>query len=126
MRRLLAVPEWAWLALALSLRWAFALKVGSRMIQVDEHSMSSAAWSLATEGNLGPDHVLPVAASFFACFYKVVGLVPVVPRLGQGLLTTWTTWAIGRFTRETTGSENAGKLALAVSAVYPFFVYYSS
>ena len=125
MRRFLAVPEWAWLALAFALRAGFALKVGGRMMQIDEHALNDAAWTLLNTGRLGDSHVLPVAASFFAIFF-IPGHYPVLPRLAQGVVSTATAWALGRLTRESTGSENAGRLALAVSAVYPFFVYYSA
>ncbi|MBI4348769.1 MAG: hypothetical protein HY553_18160 [Elusimicrobia bacterium] len=124
MRRFLALPEQAWLALAFILRAAFALKVGSRMIQIDENAFDAAAWTLASTGSLGEHHIMPLSVSYFALFF-LGGHHPVLARLGQAALSTATVWLLGRATREATGSETASRLAVAVSAVYPFFIYYS-
>lgn len=125
MRRLQNIPEWAWLTLAFALRAAFALKVGNSFIQIDEHTFDEAAWSLASARSWGTVPAPPVAPVFFSLFY-LAGRQMVLPRLGQALVSTWTAWALGRATREVTGSQTAGRLALAIASVYPFFVYYSA
>lgn len=126
LRRFQSVPEWAWLTLAFALRAIFALKLDGRMVQLDENAYDAAAWSVASSGSFGPPGtvIAPLPPLFFSLFY-LAGHYPVLARLGQGAVSTATAWALGRATREWTGSELAGRLALALAAVYPFFVYYS-
>lgn len=114
------IPPWAWLALAL--RVGFALKLGNNLHQIDEIGYSGSAWELASLGILGV--APPVPNAFFAVFF-LLGHHLLWPRLGQALVSTATVWMLGRMTRELTGSSRAQSLALAVSAIYPFFIYYS-
>ena len=127
MDRLRRIPDWAWLALGLALRVAFALSLGGRTIQVDEAGFDGEAWNLAATHSLGPPGTTapPLAPLFFSLFY-LLGHYPVRARLAQAVLSTATAWVIGRATRDLTGSERAGRLALALSCVYPFFIYWSS
>ncbi|OGR82358.1 MAG: hypothetical protein A3J74_02770 [Elusimicrobia bacterium RIFCSPHIGHO2_02_FULL_57_9] len=122
-------PDWAWVVLAGTLRLAFALKIGDRFIQIDEIGYDAPAWQLASTGVLGTEGtskiVPPVPSTFFALFFYLSGHNKLFPRLGQALVGAWIVWCIGRMTKELTGNEKAGRLALAISAVYPFFIYYS-
>lgn len=127
--RLLGAPVWAWAALALLLRLAFTLKLGSRFYQLDEMGFDAPAWNLALNGVIGQGAraavVPPVPAAFFGAVYALFGHDMLYPRLAQAFLGTATAWCLGRMTAELTGSQRAGRLALAVSAVYPFFIYYN-
>lgn len=127
-QRLMATPAWALLALAAILRLTYALKLGSRFYQIDELGFDGAAWNLATYGVIGqglkPGVAPPVPAAFFGLIYSLMGHDMLYPRLAQGLLGTATAWCLGRMTEELTNSAKAGRLALALSCVYPFFIYY--
>lgn len=125
MQRFFRIPEWAWLALGLALRAGMALKLDGRIIQIDENAFDAAAWSLAASGHYGPQPISALPPLFFALFY-LAGHYPVLPRLGQALASTAAAWALGRATGELTDSERAGRLALALASIYPFFIYYSS
>jgi hypothetical protein len=117
---------WAWLLLALLVRVAFALKLGGRQHQIDEGAYFNTALSLASHGTLGAGAVIPpVPVAFFAAFLKLFGTSMLWPRLGQAAVGTFTAWAVGASTEDLSGSRRAGRLALAVAAVYPFFVYYN-
>jgi 4-amino-4-deoxy-L-arabinose transferase-like glycosyltransferase len=115
--------------IAVLLRLGLALKFDGRFHQTDEFAYDTYAWQLASQGVLGSQglaEAVPVVPSaFFALFY-LFGHHLILPRLGQALISALTAWVIGRMTRELTGSERAGRLALAISAVYPFFIYYSA
>lgn len=126
MRTFLRIPDWAWLALAFALRAAFALKLDGRMIQLDENAFDATAWSLAASRSFGPPGTVmpPLPPLFFSVFY-LVGHYPVLARLGQAAVSTATAWALGLCAREWTGSKLAGRISLAIAAVYPFFIYYS-
>lgn len=133
MRRLLArleaLPAWTLVALSLLPRLAFALVLRQRFYQIDEGGFDAPAWQWATTGVLGsngvPAAVPPVPALFFGSFYRVFGRVYLYPRLGQALLGALTAWIVGRLAEEASGSRAAGRLAWAIAAVYPFFVYYN-
>lgn len=126
MRVLGKLPDWAWLALAFALRAAFALKLDGRMIQLDENAFDAVAWNLAASRSFGPPGTVmpPLPPLFFSLFY-LVGHYPVLARLGQAVVSTAAAWALGTAAREWTGSKLAGRLSLAIAAVYPFFIYYS-
>jgi len=122
--RTLLSTESFWVAVALALRVAFAMKLGGRQVQIDEGLVDLEAWTrVSALGHL----VIPKPGPelFNACIYAVFGYDRVFPRLGQALVSTATAWMIGRMTADLSGSPRAGKLALAVAAVYPFFIYYS-
>ncbi|MBI4424812.1 MAG: glycosyltransferase family 39 protein [Elusimicrobia bacterium] len=125
-RRLASAPDWAWLALAFLLRAGFALALGGRLIQIDEGAFRDLALSLVRTGAIGPPGtVIAPLPTWFNAAFLLVGPAPVLPRLGQAALSTATAWLLGRAARELTGSPSAGRLTLALSAVYPFFIYYS-
>lgn len=113
---------WLWLTAALAVRLAFALKLGGRLYQTDELSFVEAARALAAAGRI-PGVMPPVPVAFFALFFKL-GQSLVWPRLGQAFVGAVTAWLIGAATEDLTGSERAGLWALAISCVYPFFIYY--
>lgn len=127
MRRLFAVPTWAWLGAAFLIRLAFALKLGGRFIQTDEIGYVEPARQLAETGVLGTQGVAgvlpPVPAAFYAFFFEF-GKSLLAPRLGLVLLGTLVCWLMERTTRKLTGSRGAGRIALIISAFYPYFVYY--
>ncbi|MEK7858358.1 MAG: hypothetical protein AAB320_04370 [Elusimicrobiota bacterium] len=126
MRRLGRIPDWAWVALALALRLGFALKLGSRFYQVDESAFDAAAWGLAARHILGadaPQIIAPVPVSFFGLFY-LLGHDPLYPRLAQACLGAGFVYLLGRLTRQLSGSRLAGSIAMALSAIYPFTIYY--
>lgn len=127
--RLLQAPSWTWVAAALFLRLFFVLKLGSRFYQIDELGFDTPAWNLALHGVIGdkntPHIAPPVPVALFASIYAVFGHDMLYPRLIQALLGTATSWCVGAMTRELTGSAPAGRLALAIAGIYPFFVYYN-
>ena len=117
---------WAWLLFALLLRIAFALKLGGRQHQIDEGAYFNTALTLSQTGTLGPGQVIPpVPVAFYAAFLKLFGTSMLWPRLGQAFVGTVTAWTVGASTEDLSGSRRAGLVALAVAAVYPFFVYYN-
>lgn len=126
LRRRLEDPR-LWLALAFLLRLAFALKLGGREHQIDELGFRVPSLELARTGTLADGGrviiVPPVPFAFFALFYKI-GESMLWPRLGQALVGTLTAWLLGRATQRLSGSRLAGLLALALAAVYPYFIYY--
>lgn len=127
MRRLYAVPSWAWLALAFALRVGFALKLGGRFIQTDEIGYVEPAKQLLETGVLGtrgePRILPPLPAAFYAFFFSM-GESLVWPRLGLAVLGVLVCRLVEGMTQAITGSRGAARLALAISVVYPFFVYY--
>ena len=120
--------RWPWLALGLALRAAFALKLGDRLYQIDESGFLAAARQLAATGVLGVDGRAGAAplvpAAFFGFFLRFFGPRLLWPRLGQALVGVLTALALGEMTRRLTRSELAGRLALAIACVYPYFIYY--
>lgn len=126
LRRRLEDPR-LWLALAFLLRLAFALKLGGRQHQIDEVGFRVPSLQLARTGVLGSDGraliLPPVPCAFFALFYKL-GESMLWPRLGQVFVGTLTAWLLGRAAERLSGSRLAGLLALALAAVYPYFIYY--
>ncbi|MDD5627705.1 MAG: hypothetical protein PHU21_01480 [Elusimicrobia bacterium] len=128
-RVLFDTPDWAWLALALALRLAFALKLGGQALQTDESGFRAVAWNLASLGTLGENGerlaMAPLPAAFFALCFRLGGDHLLWPRLAQAFVSAGTAWALGRMTWRLSGSAAAGRLALAAAAVYPFFIYYS-
>ena len=126
MDRLRRIPDWAWLALGLAARAAFALHLGGGTIQIDEAGFDAGAWNLAATHGFGPpgSGAAPVAPFLFSLCY-LLGHYPLRPRLLQAVVSILTAWMTGRATRDLTGSGRAGRLALAVSCVYPFFIYWS-
>ena len=126
MDRLRRIPFWTWLALGAAARAAFAFSLGGRIIQIDEGAFDVAAWNLAATHSFGPlgSSGAPLAPFLFSLCYTL-GHYPLRPRLLQAVISTATAWMIGRAARDLTGSERAGRLALALSCVYPFFIYWS-
>lgn len=120
----LQFPEWSWILLGLALRLVLAWKVGGGFRQVDEGGFDAAAWTLARSGVLPA--AAPLPSAFFALCFRVFGHSLLYPRLAQAFLSAATAWALGRMTSRLTGSLTAGRLALALSAIYPFFIYYSA
>src|SRR5579883_690478 len=119
--------EWPWLGLALLLRLAFALKLGSRFHQIDESGFHDFAAAVAAQGPFHAPLAFPAApVLFFAAFFALSGTDHLLwPRLGQALVGAFAAWATGRLTERLSGSPRAGRLALALASFYPFFVYYS-
>lgn len=120
--------ELCWVAAAFLIRAAFAWLLGERFYQADEGGYSAAARSVAGCGVFGVDGKpmagAPMTGLVIGSFYWVGGTVRAA-RLGGAAVSTATAWLIGRMTAELTGSRRAGLFALALAAVYPFFVYYS-
>jgi 4-amino-4-deoxy-L-arabinose transferase-like glycosyltransferase len=117
------IPAKAVVAFALLLRLAYALKLGSRFYQIDEISFHDAARALAAAGSI-PGVQPPVPTAFFSFFYALFGPDMLYARLGQAFAGAALVWLVGRLTEDVTGSKRAGKLALLLSSIYPFFVYY--
>lgn len=117
------VPTGPVLAGALVLRLAYALKLGSRFYQIDELGYHTAARAVAETGSMA-GIAPPIPVGFFAFFYDVFGVNMLWPRLGQAFAGTLLVWLVARMTEDVTKSRAAGRLALLLSAVYPFFVYY--
>jgi 4-amino-4-deoxy-L-arabinose transferase-like glycosyltransferase len=128
-RLLFETPDWAWLLLALGLRLAFAWTLGGRFHQNDEVGFDEFSWNLASTGILGKDGqpwaTPPIPDAFFALCFRLLGHNLLWPRLAQAFVSAGTAWALGRMTGRLSGSRTAGRLALILAAVYPFFVYYS-
>jgi hypothetical protein len=122
-RILFEPPDWAWLFLALSLRLVFAMTLGGRLHQTDEVGFGGSAWDLASKGTLGDGAPLPRV--FFALWFRLCGHNLLYPRLAQALLSAATAMFLGRMTKHLSGSRTAGRLALILAVVYPFFIYYS-
>ena len=124
-RLLLDSPEWAWLALALALRAAFARKLGGGYYQGDEQNYAGFARYLAhlaspSGAPIGP----PVPCALFALGFRLFGPSLLGPRLLQTFVGTFVAAALGRATAALTRSREAGRIALMVACVYPFFIYY--
>ena len=130
MRKLVDLPEKLWLALAFLLRAGLALKLGSGVYQADEHGFEGAAWTLASTHaftDRGQPMVMPPLPSWLlSLVYLVTGRHPTAARLFEAALATLLVWAVARFVRAASRSEEAGKLALILAAVYPFFIYYGA
>ncbi len=125
--RALDGPAWPWLLLGLALRVAFAWKLGGHYHQTDELGFNAMALQFAETGTLGARGVLDVvslvpAVLFGSCYRLFGGLAGA--RVALAVLGAALPWLIGRLT-ETVVSPRAGRLALVIAAVYPFFVYYS-
>lgn len=122
------IPSWGWLALAAGLRLTFALKLGERFYQTDEGGFFQAGLNFARLGVIGTSSqklaLPPVPTVFFGYLLRWGGERKLAIRLGQALLGAAIAGMIGRMTARLTGSQRAGRLALALSAVYPFFIYY--
>jgi 4-amino-4-deoxy-L-arabinose transferase-like glycosyltransferase len=123
-------PEWTWVLLAAALRAAFALRAGGGFVQADEHGYTSLALQLASGGPLGSGGVAtggaPVPVALIALAFRLCGPSFVRARLATALVGTFAAWALGRATAALTGSREAGRVALAIAAAYPFFIYYSA
>jgi 4-amino-4-deoxy-L-arabinose transferase-like glycosyltransferase len=119
----------SWLLLALGLRLGFSLSLGGRLHQTDETGFAEFAWNLASAGYLGKDGepwaTPPLPSAFFAACFRLFGHNLLFPRLAQAFVSAATAWALGRMAGRLTGSPKAGRLALVLAAVYPFFIYYS-
>ncbi len=117
-----------WVGLALVLRLAWAWKLGNGFYQADEVGFHGTAANLALNGVIGTGEerkiMPPIPCAFFAAFYLIKPYA-FFARLGQACVSAATACLIGRTTTHLTGSAPAGRLALAISAVYPFFIYYS-
>ncbi|MHB2025230.1 MAG: ArnT family glycosyltransferase [Elusimicrobiota bacterium] len=115
-----------WVALAGALRLAFISTLSaSRLYQIDEGGFVFAARRLAQTGSFGPHAISPLAPAFFAVFFRCFGPSFLFPRLGEAAAGVLTAWVTGRMAATISGSRAAGILALAISAVYPFFIYYN-
>jgi hypothetical protein len=110
--------------LALGLRLILALKLGGRFHQTDEVGFNAGAWSLAATGTLGA--VPPIPGAFFALCFRLCGHSLLYPRLAQAFVSTGTAWVLGRMTASLGASQQAGRLAFILAAIYPFFIYYSA
>lgn len=125
-RKAEALPAWAWLSAAFLARAAFALRAGDGFRQVDEMAYASLGRDLAARGlsALAQPHVAPPAAGLALAPFFLAGPSLVHARLGQALTGTLLVWLVSRLTAALSKSERAARLALALAAVYPFFVYY--
>jgi 4-amino-4-deoxy-L-arabinose transferase-like glycosyltransferase len=121
--------EWTWVLLAAALRCALAAKAGNAFLQADEHGYTELARQLATSGLVGTHGLAtagaPVPAALIALSFKLFGPSLAAARLATAVVGTFAAWALGRAAAALTGSRPAGRVALAVAAVYPFFAYYS-
>lgn len=130
MRRFLELPEKVWLGLAFLLRAALALKLGAGYYQADEHGFEGAAWTLASTfafTDRGQPMVMPPLPSWLlSLVYLAAGRHPTAARLFEAALATLLVWVVGRLVRDLTRSDAAGKLALILAAIYPFFIYYGA
>ncbi len=118
-----------WIAVALALRLGFVFMIGDRPLQTDEFGYHAMGIHLARHGVIGekgqPGVAPPVPAAFFGAFFKIEDRLA-WPRLGQAILSAVTAGLIGLMVADLTGSATAGRLALALAAIYPFFIYYSA
>lgn len=130
MRKLADLPEKLWLALAFLLRAGLALKLGAGLYQADEHGFEGAAWTLAQTGaftDQGQPMVMPPIPSWlFSRVFLVFGHHLTAARLFEAVLGTLLVWVVARLVRDLSRCESAGKLAMILAAVYPFFVYYGA
>ena len=118
--------EWLWVLAEFLIRAAFVFKLDpARFYQIDEGGFAADARRLVQNGTFGPHALAPLAPAFFAGFFRLLGPSLLYPRLGEAALGALLVLIIGRMTEELSGSRRAGLFALAVSCVYPFFVYYS-
>lgn len=118
-------PEWTWLAFGLGLRAAFALRLGDAYYQTDEHGYASFALHLTRLGTSGDaPGGPPVPSALFALGFNLFGASLLGPRLLQAIVGTFVAAAVGRATAALTRSREAGRFALAIACVYPFFIYY--
>jgi 4-amino-4-deoxy-L-arabinose transferase-like glycosyltransferase len=130
LKRFEETPPSYWIALAFILRFIFSLKLGNGFYQTDESGFHAAASNLATFGVFGAGHQglagAPIPAFFLSIFFFLFGDHPLYARLGLTIPGTLLVWIVWRMTEELTQSKTAGKIALAIAAVYPFFIYYGS
>ncbi len=118
--------EWLAAGLALLIRAAFVLKLGaSRFYQIDEGGFTADALRLTRDGSFGPHALAPLVPAFFAGFFRLLGPSLLYPRLGNAVLGALLVLVVGRMTEDLSGSRRAGRFALFISCLYPFFVYYS-
>lgn len=129
LQRLESLPSAPVLAAAFLLRAAYAARAGESFLQIDEHGYDLVAARLAETGRImtaeGVSVIMPpVPLASFALWYKLLGHALLHARLGQALAGTLIAWMVGRMTQELTGSKAAGRAALLLACVYPFFIYY--
>ncbi len=117
-----------WFSLALILRLIFALKLGNGFYQIDESGFYSAALNLARFKVYGSGKLAsagaPIPAFYYSLFFRLSGDYPLAARLGLLILDLFLVWIVWKMTEELTHSQIAGKIALAISSIYPFFIYY--
>lgn len=130
LKHLEETPPSYWLILAFCLRLAFALKLGNGFYQSDETGFHNAAMNLASYGVFGNTKQAlagaPIPAFFLSIFFFLFGDHPLYARLGLTLPGTFLVWIIWRMTEDLSQSKVAGKIALLIATIYPFFIYYGS
>ena len=129
-KRLELSPPILWFSLGFILRLIFALTLGNRFYQIDESGFYSAAVNLARfnvygSGNMASSGA-PIPALYYSLFFRFLGVYPLAARLGLLILDIFLVWIIWKMTEELTHSQMAGKIALAISSIYPFFIYYGA
>ena len=129
-KRLGASPPILWFSLGFILRLIFALKLGNGFYQIDESGFYSAALNLAQLNVYGNGKMAssgaPIPAFYYSLFFRFFGAYPLAARLGLLILDMLLVWLVWKMTEELTHSQIAGKIALAISSIYPFFIYYGA
>ncbi|HEU5182287.1 MAG TPA: glycosyltransferase family 39 protein [Candidatus Polarisedimenticolia bacterium] len=126
---------WACLLLALLARCAFVAFSDPHSIKSRWTTVTDAAlydrfgWNLASEGTLGSRSspsafCMPAYPIFLAAAYSIAGHLPGAVRLAQVLVGLATIFLLGRMAR-CLGGRNAELLAVAIGAIYPYFIYYT-
>ncbi len=129
-KRLEVSPPILWFSLGFVLRLIFALKLGNGFYQIDESGFYKAALNLAHLNIYGSGKMAsagaPIPAFYYALFFRLFGDHPLYARLGLLIPDMVLVWIVWKMTEELTRSQIAGKIALAISSIYPFFIYYGA
>ncbi len=122
------IPPWACFLAAFLIRFIFALKLGNGFYQIDETGYHQAALNLMKFNVFGSQTNAsagsPIPAFYFSIFFRLFGDRPLYARLGLLIPDMALVWTVWQMTEKLTRSKLAGKIALLISTVYPFFIYY--
>ena len=129
-KRLAVSPPILWFSLGFILRLIFALKLGNGFYQIDESGFYKAALNLTHLNVYGSGKMAssgaPIPAFYYSLFFRLFGDYPLYARLGLLIPDMLLIWIVWKMTEELTRSQIAGKIALAISSIYPFFIYYGA
>ncbi len=127
-KRLNQSSPFFWFFLAFILRLIFALKLGNGLYQIDESGYHASALNLVKFNVFGSQtHAsagAPIPAFYFSIFLRFFGDHPLAARLGLLIPDLMLVWIMWKMAEKLCQSQLAGKIALMISSVYPFFIYY--